>query len=131
MCWCTTWPIGGPGSGWSTWKVRERRSGACTGAARRRGREDLDVSAPNPLEYASIPLNFGAREVNRAPWFNERLAELRRKDNYFNKIFLMLQISERQGYEWILSAPRWLFRGSLGDLSEGGSGSEPDKYTYF
>ncbi|CAJ1458111.1 unnamed protein product [Effrenium voratum] len=40
--------------------------------------------------------------VNRNPELNPRLAERRQNDNYFNKVFTMLDVAKHQGYRWVV-----------------------------
>ena len=55
-----------------------------------------------PNKWIQIPCCYDD-QVNRSPKFNRGLAERRRTDNYFNKIFLMLAIAEHEQFQWILS----------------------------
>ncbi|CAJ1339529.1 unnamed protein product [Effrenium voratum] len=40
--------------------------------------------------------------ANRNPELNPRLAERRQNDNYFNKVFTMLDVAKHQGYRWVV-----------------------------
>lgn len=76
---------------------------------------DLLKLLENPTNLLTCPTeklfvllkDVSACEANRYPKFNEQLAEKRREDNYYNKIFMMLAIAESEQFEWILSVP-WL-----------------------
>ncbi|CAK9016787.1 Uncharacterized protein SCF082_LOCUS13338 [Durusdinium trenchii] len=65
--------------------------------------------------------------VNRYPGFNRQLAESRKSDNYFNKIFMMLAIAEHQGFEWIVSVDDDVFLPPFSFMSLVRSGPMADK----